>query len=352
MKKSAFVRRGDAGPAKTLPRGTYPNAFNAQQLLCSHGLHAWDELAGGGALVGGMSLVVHDQPTRHWKALVRFYVAQALHDGHAVVLVGAADYAPAQWVRAEVPLRTDSAPVDRDVVTHAAAAADSLQIAWRYRAQVAERPLGGSEAGAGRSVRRAQHYDLSRADADAATRVQTLLHTACESPQQLFARVAALVEAFTAAHVGSAEAAVPIMRVVLLGFGSGAWWSCPADRAWFVARVRALVRHSLAAALWTAPPAAAVPEVRHCFDHVVALRSFAAAPERDQVYVGFHGVLELQRTPALFAASHSVPHGRQFLYRRTRRSLHVERLYLPPEDAGASPGLGCATSGGTGPLDF
>jgi hypothetical protein len=82
MKKSSFVRRAaeeaPSTPSKALPRGCHVNVNNAAQLLTSLGLHEWDVLCGGGALVGGTYLVEQDENTRHWKSLVRYYAAEAL----------------------------------------------------------------------------------------------------------------------------------------------------------------------------------------------------------------------------------------------------------------------------------
>ncbi len=74
------------------------------------------------------------------------------------------------------------------------------------------------------------------------------------------------------------------------------------------------------------------------------------------MYTGFHGVLTLHRLPMLFAAAPPWrPACRHFLFRRTKRSLHVERIFLPPADAGEGAQLSCATTGGSGgakELDF
>ncbi len=119
-------------------------------------------------------------------------------------------------------------------------------------------------------TQRAHHFDLSKNGASDG--VHTLQKGGQESVKAVLERVAAAVRAHTEAQLASTERAVPILRIVLLNFGSGLWE--PADQLMFLSRLRAVMRASLATCLVAMPRLAVSPAVRHCFDQSVALSEF------------------------------------------------------------------------------
>lgn len=54
----------------------------------------------GGGLVGGTYLLEMDGSTRHWKSLVRYYMGEAQAVGHELLVIGAQDFPPDEFVRA------------------------------------------------------------------------------------------------------------------------------------------------------------------------------------------------------------------------------------------------------------
>lgn len=199
-----------------------------------------------------------------------------------------------------------SQPVDRIVETSQSlqSTTDGIKIAWRYtlllcgsrlfhslpagsyKAQIAERPLGGSDAvAAAQTARRAHHFDLGKtAPASATAGTLTIMKTRDDDCDAVLRRVAVALREHTAAQLASAERAVPILRVVLLNFGSGLWAnsnnSGSGDAALaqlrMLSQLRAVLRGSLATCLVAMPRVAVTPAVRHCFDHAVALTEFNA----------------------------------------------------------------------------
>ena len=341
--KSSFVRKSKAGDdtqlVKELPRACYPSSLNANLLFTSMGLHELDDMVGGGAMVQGLVGVAQDH-LRHWKTIARYFASQAIGSGQGLVVVGARDCDPHAFLRADVASVVDSLPREPVVSSQQPLNVEGVKIAWRYKAQLLEKPsLSGSDQI--KSLRRCDYFDLSKASP--AEQAQAILH----QPGQLETTlndISKAVEAFNTGINDPTQRSPPIVRVLILGFGSGLWAEeSQAEQRKFILALRKLIRRSLAVGMiCLAPPADS--NLTHCFDQSISLSSF----EGDSAtFPGYTGTLSLERTIGLFSAARWQPDCRQYLFRRTRRSLHVERLYMPPEDRAQSD-LACATSGGGG----
>lgn len=175
----------------------------------------------------------------------------------------------------EMPCVVNAAPHDPEVQTSQVlqqGAVDGLKIAWRYKGQVAEKMLGGSDALASAgSVRHAHYFDLSK-PATTPERVRTILKDSSEDLASVWTRVESLVKSFTEEQIASQAASVPILRIVFLGLGSGLWESH--GLLSFLHRLHNLSRHSLVHCLVTMPKVVVDSAVRHCFDHAVRLSEF------------------------------------------------------------------------------
>ena len=356
--KSAFVRKKDAPPpagmtamVKELPLGCYVSSLNSNVLLTSLGLHELDELCGGGCVVGGLAAVEQDEGTRHWKALARYFASEGAASGQGLVVVGAHEADPAAFVRTDVACVTDSMPAGEQVAAQPLSV-DGVTIAWRYKAQLKEKSVSGAGEPS-KWPRRCHWFDLARPADPPAADSEAVLHSG--DLEATWSAIERALERFNRAAGDAAVRAPPIARLVLLGFGS-ALWPPHAQLGLFLLRLRALVRRSLWACFVCLAPGTP-PAWSHFFDQSMRMSSFqgeGAAAAAASSFPGYAGTLTLRRTAGLFAAAQWRPEVRVFLFRRTRRALQLERLYMPPEDRAQSD-LACATSGGSGPaaaLDF
>ncbi len=330
---------------KDLPLGCFPSSFNSNVLLCSSGLHELDDLLGGGVLVGGLLAVEQDEATRHWNTFARLFASEALATKHGLAVVGAEDADPSCFVRSDVAATVDSAPqIEQVSSAQQQLSVDGVKIAWRYKAQLQEKTVSGS--GESKRARRCHWFDLSK----------NAILTGEEDTQSIlfqgdfdatFAAIERVVERFNRGITDAETRSPPILRLVLLNFGSGLWQ--PAEPlCLFLFRLRALVRRSLCVCFLSIAPTAPRDLLSRFVDQSIHLVSFEGSQMSGASFPGFSGCLTLKKTISLFASSQWKPECRQFLFRRTRRTLQIERLYMPPEDKVQSSGLACATTGGHG----
>jgi elongator complex protein 4 len=360
--KTSFVRKKDAtGSAmvKELPLGCFPCTFNSNVLFCSTGLHELDDLCGGGALVGGMFGVEQDEGldlvgcfffpnkknlgTRHWNSLARYFASEGVASGQGVVVVGAADADAAGFLRSDIAATSETMPQAEQVTSQPQLNVDGVKIAWRYKAQLQEKSVSGSAES--KRLRRCHWFDLSKSSSGECA--EAIAYGG--DLEATFASIEHVVERFNLGITG-AERSPPILRLVLLNFGSGLWYPAESLQS-FLFRLRALVRRSLCACFICVAPTAQREVISRFLDQSVQLKSFEGSQLSGAAFPGFSGYLTLKKTVSLYASAQWRPDCRQFLFRRTRRTLQVERLYMPPEDKAQS-SLACATTGGGGALDF
>lgn len=175
-----------------------------------------------------------------------------------------------------MPAQAATAPHDPEVQTSQVLqqAADGIKIAWRYKGQVAEKMLGGSDALADAGfVKHAHYFDLSKTAPAPSERVRTLLKGADDDVMTVWNKVEAIVKSFTQEQIASQATSVPILRIVFLGFGSGLWEQGDSLLS-VLHRLHSLSRHSLVHCLVAMPKVVVNPAVRHCFDHSVSLSEF------------------------------------------------------------------------------
>ncbi len=351
-KKDVSAGGGSTSLVKELPLGCYASSQNSSVLLTSFGLQEWDELSGGGCLVGGMACVEQDEGTRHWKALARYFASEGVAAGQGLAVVSTRESDATAFVRTDVGAVTDSMPAGEQVAAEAMNV-EGVKIAWRYKAQLKEKSVSGSSE-VSKWPRRCHYFDLAKAADVPAASADAILHTG--SLEETWAAIECVVERYNRGISDPNARAPPILRLVLLNFGCALWH--PADQLpSFLLRLRSLVRKSLCACLVCVAPSAK-SSLCHFFDQSVQLNSFEGCGDTGAAasYPGYSGTLLLKKTVSLFAASQWKPDCRQFLFRRTRRTLQIERLYMPPEDrAQSSSSLACAATGGGGgasSLDF
>ena len=356
---SSFVRRPRDGvaQAKTLPVGCFASPLSSSVLLASSGLHALDDLLGGGLAVGSLTCLEQDSATRHWLTVARLFAGQGMASGQGLAVVGAAGSVgdPDSF---EAPAVSQTEPESGGPETRLEA--EGVKIAWRYRAQLREKSDVSGSSSEPTSKRRSLFFDLSKnmapEQAAAAATVKILFRGNLE---ETFLAAEREVERFNLAISDPNVRAPPILRLLLLDFGSG-YWQPKADLFLFLLRLRALVRRSLCVCLVCVAPSAK-SEFAPFFDQTFALSSFEGSgnTQASSAFPGYTGILVLKKTLAMFSATQWRPECRQYLFRRTRRTFQLERLYMPPEDkaqnASGGAGLACATSGGAGGsglLDF
>lgn len=244
-------------------------------------------------------------------------------------------------------------PAAEQVTSQPVLNVDGVKIAWRYKAQLQEKnSVSGSEES--KRPRRCHWFDLSKS-AQASEGAQSILFDG--DLDSTFASIERAVEHFNRGIFDPQARSPPILRIVLLNFGSGLWQ--PADRlSGFLFRLRALVRRSLCVCFVCVAPTAVSRDnvVARFADQSVHLASFEGSQLSGAAFPGFTGCLTLKKTVGLYAPGQWKPECRQFLFRRTRRTMQIERLYMPPEDKAQSSSLACASSGGGGggggSLDF
>lgn len=116
---------GSAVPVPTVRlHGTRPSAADGRSVT-STGSSSFDALmAGHGGIPLGCSILVEESGTTDYAgALLRFYAAEGLMQGHIVHVVGL----PEQWGRELPGLATESSKKSHEVVSE-----DKMKIAWRY----------------------------------------------------------------------------------------------------------------------------------------------------------------------------------------------------------------------------
>jgi elongator complex protein 4 len=113
----------EQAPAKRQLPGVRPSPLDGR-LVTSTGTFALDGLlAGHGGLALGCSLLIQESGTTDYAgALLKFYAAEGLLQGHHVHVVGL----PKQWGR-ELP-----GIVSEDAKAKAGAESEKMKIAWRY----------------------------------------------------------------------------------------------------------------------------------------------------------------------------------------------------------------------------
>jgi elongator complex protein 4 len=265
-------------------------------------------------------------------------------------VVGAADADPASFLRTDVAVMSESAPAVEQISSQPQLGVDGVKIAWRYKAQLQEKSVSGSSEST--RPRRAHYFDLSKSSSAA-------LDSGAEAVlfegdlDATFASIERIVERFNRGIMDTQNRSPPILRLVLLNFGSGLWEPA-ASLAQFLFRLRLLVRRSLCVCFVCVAPTAPRGVISKFLDQSVQMTSFEGGQMSGAAFPGYTGVLTLKKTVSLHAPTQWKPECRQFLFRRTRRTMQVERLYMPPEDKAQSSSLACATTGGSGgsALDF
>jgi hypothetical protein len=367
-------------------------------------------MLGGGLVVGSVAVVLEDAPSRLYRALLRLFAGEGFAQGHFLCRVAADDGAA---FCGAIPLDV-SASRDRDAERRAARAQaekhrQELKIAWRYQSLVEgptdsaaapppppppplppDEPVGearesgslaalraGGGGGGGSSGPKLYCHSLAmhRSVDAAALRTNPPLCVAlpldeCEdaAPSQLagaLRRVEAALEA---------QGSRRVTRIIIesLGAGATAAWAQPGapggplSIAAFMRRLRVLARRHAAVALVSVPPQLAPPsalcEALHAADLVLRAQSLAGAGAAAADFPGFHGLLAVERAPRMHAAAAAGGADLEcYVARLDAKSLHLERLSLPPEgsrsEQGAAPAaasLVCAPgpAGAPSAVDF
>lgn len=313
-----------------------------------------------------MYLVEQDVSTRHWNTLARYFASEGVACGQGLLVVGARSDDPEDFLSRDVAVTTDTLPRDNIVTTTSSSSSsdDGVKIAWRYKAQLLEKStLSGADQAARRGERRCHLFDLSRSAQEKVSElrqsnvgtpcVESVLYQVGSDLDVLLNQISSHLERYNVAIKDPNVRRPPLCRLLIRNFGSGLWDCRDLQKQLrFLCLLRSLVRRSLCVCIVTvANGPCTSPSVRHLFDQSVAVRSFEG--QENETFPGFSGVLTVGRV-----ISSTKPEYRQYLFRRTKRTLHVERFYMPPEDSDSSSSasmLACATTGGAGKnslLDF
>jgi elongator complex protein 4 len=110
----------------TLPSGLRPSSLSSQPVT-STGTASLDSLLGGhGGLALGSSLLIEESGTTDYAgALVKYYAAQGICQGHVVHIVGCGD----GWVRELPGVAEDRSSSRKETLP---ANEEKMKIAWRY----------------------------------------------------------------------------------------------------------------------------------------------------------------------------------------------------------------------------
>ena len=182
--------------------------------------------------------------------------------------------------------------------------------------------------------------------------VHQILHT--DALDDTFEKIKNYVESYNKGINDPNVRRPPILRILLLSFGSGVWCVDSNDMEKskmellkFLMKMKSLMRRSLAVCTVFMPQILSLQfeGYKHCFDQSISITSFDG--QKNPQFPGYDGTLTLERTITLFSCVSWKSECRQYLFRRTRRTMQVEKLYMPPEDSAQSD-LACATTGGGG----
>lgn len=132
--RQASTSETQSGPATNLPPGVKPSSLTSHPIT-STGCASLDSLLGGhGGLAIGSSLFIEESGTTDFTgALLRFFAAEGICQGHVLHVVGVGE----GWVR-ELPAVAEENPTERRTTSPDD---DRMKIAWRYEklGQSAER---------------------------------------------------------------------------------------------------------------------------------------------------------------------------------------------------------------------
>lgn len=114
-----------SGPITHLPKGMKPSSLSSHSIT-STGCASLDSLFGGhGGLALGSSLLIEESGTTDFAgALLRFFAAEGVCQGHVLHMVGVGE----GWVK-ELPAVAEERAIERKT---ASSEEDRMKIAWRY----------------------------------------------------------------------------------------------------------------------------------------------------------------------------------------------------------------------------
>ncbi|KAM7536639.1 hypothetical protein Aperf_G00000084578 [Anoplocephala perfoliata] len=328
------------------------------------GIPVFDDLLGGGLLLGGSTLFIEDYHRTYIRYFIRLYVAQGLLYHHNIYLVSPLDKI-GSFLLGLPGLYESNAETDPSD--------DQMKIAWRYQ------NLPGSQTSIGIKNSLSNEFDLSKnLDVDALVKTSKLTPSELRidpfsSLEDNLQKVLTLVETIVKSENNCAG------RIVIDSIASPMWGNHPRNLqrclAAFMVRLRLLIRLSFITVYITVSKQALQDSGLDSrwlsyADHIFGVVGFDGLEGVDNVaanplYKEHHGLLKILKIPSvsgLNLAPISRPLTCDWAFKVKRRQFVLQHLNLPPclsEDASRSnvvkPRSVCATSTGCGrdsTLDF
>nr|XP_050869450.1 elongator complex protein 4 [Vespula vulgaris]XP_050869452.1 elongator complex protein 4 [Vespula vulgaris] len=321
--------------------GTKPSIKNAQ-LLVSTGIPSLDHILGGGLPIGSILLIEEDTYGTYARVMQKYFIAEGIVSNHPL-LIASLD-TELTTLLSEIPAPITDSSSEPDVQSMD----ERMKIAWRYQnlRTIDSSPMGGRVFG--------HFYDLTKSmdkkviDNANITQWQEPMKNikdhAFENPayEDLLKTVSKTLKSgkyFTFDEPDKRN----VLRISIGSLGSRMWFcdseeSTHADIFKFLYCFRALLRNSYAVATISIPILNFdnndnfVERLEHLSDIAVKLESFAgSAKETNPLFKDYHGLLHIQKLPALNILAPHTPESRDLAFKLRRKKFIIEILHLPPE---------------------
>jgi len=337
MKKSSFVRKGKAakkGVSQQLPEGSIISVYN-NQLVTSTGLKDFDDIIGGGIIVGSVVLVEEDLNTHHYSTLLKYFLSEGLACHQKLIFVSGE--APELDTFLHSLPTTSTLNHEADQEKKSQENMEAMKIAWRYKTNI-------KDSHSRETKTYCHNYDLSRKikahQADEVVRidVNSLPVSAKEKYEQLYKLLHAQVKQSIEKMIKDPAGPKQIVRIAIQSIGSAFWNSPEESRELisFLHALRGLMRGCLGVCMLSMPsylyPALVVKRIQHLTDLGVALHSFEGKGEVVPAeFEEYNGLFYLRKLMRLNSLTCFTPSTLSFGFKRKKRKFYIEELHLGPE---------------------
>ncbi|CAH8560162.1 unnamed protein product [Schistosoma turkestanicum] len=268
-------------------------SFKLSTFLISTGVPSFDELLGGGVILGSIILIEPDFHQTYAKLLLNLFTAEGIISGHSI-FYGATE--TLDNLLCKLPDCTNSVDEVKEEIS-------DLKIAWRYQNNPNTKNVNSSASNFG------HHFNMSVPMNTAARIAEKNVSTFYFQPDSrkalhinLFSLIRKLINFLSTAKMSSG-----IQRIVLNSFGSPMWGYCKDTQQFyknmlsFFATLRQLIQNSRCTVFITLPtiklPPGLLTRISHYCDYVFQVQSLSDQIQANPVYSEYDGLLTVNRIP-------------------------------------------------------